>query len=130
MSGGSGSERDEERTLTKRLQDLQAQMNRLEVEDDMYLKRAYDDPAEAEERMVAYRDDNGEDALFVALRERPELFGDYPRDKARFDDAYQARKQLPVTFANYRRLRDDSDILQVQLQRLQREREDDLHPER
>ena len=96
----------------------------------MYLKRAYDDPAEAEERMVAYRDDNGEDALFVALRERPELFGDYPRDKARFDDAYQARKQLPVTFANYRRLRDDSDILQVQLQRLQREREDDLHPER
>ncbi len=130
MSDGSGSERDEERTLTKRLQDLQAQMNRLEVEDDMYLKRAYDDPAEAEERMVAYRDDNGEDALFVALRERPELFGDYPRDKARFDDAYQARKQLPVTFANYRRLRDDSDILQVQLQRLQREREDDLHPER
>lgn len=130
MSGGSGSERDEERTLTKRLQDLQAQMNRLEVEDDMYLKRAYDDPAEAEERMVAYRDDNGEDALFVALRERPELFGDYPRDKARFDDAYQARKQLPVTFANYRRLRDDFDILQVQLQRLQREREDDLHPER
>jgi len=130
MSGGSGNERDEERTLTKRLQDLQAQMNRLEAEDDMYLKRAYDDPAEAEERMVAYRDDNGEDALFVALRERPELFGDYPRDKARFDEACQARKQLPVTFANYRRLRDDSDILQVQLQRLQREREDDLYPER
>ncbi len=87
--------------------------------------------------MVEYAERHGERDLFVALRECPELFGEFPRDKARFDDAYEARKELPVTFEEYRKRRDESDDIQRTLNTMRREREwqdpqreDDLSPTR
>ncbi|WP_346911419.1 hypothetical protein [uncultured Roseibium sp.] len=101
------------------------------------MERAYADPHEANERMVEYAERHGERDLFVALRECPELFGEFPRDKARFDDAYEARKELPVTFEEYRKRRDESDDIQRTLNTMRREREwqdpqreDDLSPTR
>ncbi|MET3616319.1 hypothetical protein ABID16_004668 [Rhizobium aquaticum] len=109
-------------------------MNELDSRDSALMEQAYDNPQEAEDRMVAFREQNGENGLFVALRERPELFGDYPRDKALFDDAYNARKALPSNFDEYRKRRDESDEIQRTLQTIRRERgepsPDDDFPQR
>ncbi|SOC89916.1 hypothetical protein SAMN05421890_4905 [Ensifer adhaerens] len=113
---------DEERRLARKLQKLEREMSELDSRDSALMEQAYDNPQEAEDRMVAFREQNGENGLFVALRERPELFGDYPHDKARFDDAYNARKALPSSFDEYRKRRDESDEIQRTLQTIRRER--------
>lgn len=134
MSGGYDYD-EEEQKLTQELKQIQSEMRRLDAKDDLTLKRAYANPEDADNRMVDYREQHGEEGLFAALRENPERFGDYPDGETHFNDAYQARKELPVTFAQYRRLRDDADIIQTQLDRLRRERdelnrEDDEGPKR
>lgn len=123
MSVNNSSQYEEERKLELKLQELRHEMNVLDSRDDVLMERAYADPQEANERMVEYAGRHGETDLFVALRERPELFGEYPRDKARFDDAYEARKELPVAFEEYRKRRDESDDIQRTLNMMRRERE-------
>lgn len=123
MSVEDSSSYEEERKLELKLQELRHEMNVLDSRDDGLMERAYADPQEANERMVAYAERHGETDLFVALREHPELFGEYPRDKARFDDAYEARKELPVTFEEYRKRRNESDDIQRALNTMRRERE-------
>ncbi|QLF72061.1 hypothetical protein FE840_020715 (plasmid) [Peteryoungia desertarenae] len=113
-----------EQKLERELRHIHTQMLRLDARDDLAMARAYQNAEAAEERMVSYRNEHGEDALFTALRENPDQFGAYPDDKAQFDDAYQARKQLPVVFAEYRRLRDEADIIKTQLKRIRRERDE------
>jgi len=117
---------DEEQKLTRKLQQIHVEMDRLDDLDDQLMNKAYKNPAEAEDRMMVYREENGEQGLFVALRENPDQFGDYPDDKARFNDAYMARNELPVVFAQYKRLRDEADLIQTQLDRIRRERDDPM----
>ena len=116
--------------LARKLQQIQKEMDRLDDRDTYFMKQSYRDPDAAEDRMVAYRDEHGEMALFLALRQNPEQFGDYPEEKARFDEAYMARKELPVVFAQYKKLRDEADLIQMERERMGREREDDLGPRR
>lgn len=113
---------DEDQKLVRKLQQIETEMDRLEELDKLLVRKAYENPEAADERMVVYRDMNGEDALFVALRENPDQFGSYPEDKTRFDDAYMARKELPVVFAQYKRLRDEADLIRGQRERFERER--------
>lgn len=119
---------DEEQKLSRKIQQIQKEMDRLNDLDTGLMEKAYKDPEVAEDRMVAYRGENGEEGLFVALRENPDQFGEYPEDKARFDDAYMARKELPVVFAQYKRLRDEMDLIQMERDRVRRE--DDRGPHR
>lgn len=119
---------DEERRLTQRLEVLEREMEELDDRDDILMGRAYENRQDADDRMVAHRDEYGEHDLYVALRERPEIFGDYPQDKARFDDAYNARKQLPNNFGDYMKRRDEAEEIQQTLNRIRRER--DAPPER
>lgn len=116
--------------LARKLQQIQKDMDRLDDRDTVLMKMAFKDPDMAEDRMVAYREEHGEELLFVTLRENPEQFGDYPEEKARFDEAYMARKELPVVFAQYKKLRDEADLIQMERERMGREREDDLGPRR
>jgi len=119
---------DEDQKLARKLQQIQKEMDRLDDLDIELMKKAYLDPDAAEDRMVAYRGENGEEGLFVALRENPDQFGDYPEDKAQFDDAYMARKELPVVYAQYKRLRDEADLIQIERDRVGREREKEQGP--
>ncbi len=121
---------DEDQKLARKLQQIETEMDRLEELDKLLVRKAYENPDAADDRMVVYRDTNGEEALFVALRENPDQFGAYPEDKARFDDAYMARKELPVVFAQYKRLRDEADLIRAQRERFGQEREDDRDPPR
>ena len=114
--------RDEEDRLTRSLAGIESRMLRLEAQDEIDMKRAFQDPSRAEDAMQAYRDEHGEQALFIALREFPDQFGAYPDDKARFDDACEARRQLPVTFHQYKELRDEADVIRQTLHNLKRER--------
>lgn len=131
----SAHDDDEERKLTQRLQKLEREMQELDDRDELLLQKAYENPQEADDRMFEHRNRYGEHDLYVALRERPEIFGDYPQDKARFDDAFQARKQLPDTFGEYMKRRDESDEIQRSLNRIRREKgdpspDDDFTPKR
>lgn len=128
---------EEEFRLTQELAKLEREMKALDDRDDFLMQRAYENPHEAGDRMLKHRDQFGEHDLYVALRERPELFGEYPQDRARFDDAFQARKQLPNNFGDYMKRRDDADQIQYTLNKMKQEREqqapqreDDLFPKR
>jgi hypothetical protein len=123
MSNVTKKDHDEQRRLTEKLQKLQREMLDFDARNDILLARAYDNAQTAEDRMVEHVERYGETDLFVALRERPELFGEYPSDKARFDDAYEARKQLPLNFAEYKKRRDEADIAQRTLNTIKQERE-------
>ena len=114
---------DADQKLARKLEQIEKEMDRLNDLDTLLMKKAYRDPDAAEDRMLAYRKDNGEDGLFVALRENADYFGDYPEDKAQFDDAYMARKDLPVVYAQYKRLRDEADVIRMQRERFERERD-------
>lgn len=114
---------DEDQKLARKLQQIHKEMDRLNDQDTQLMKKAYRDPDAAEDRMVAYRGEHGEEGLFVALRENPDQFGEYPDDKAQFDDAYMARKELPVVFAQYKRLRDEADLIQMERDRTRQDRE-------
>lgn len=129
MSNHTKSDYEEELRLKQKLQKLQHEMNDLDARDEILMARAYDNPKDAEDRMVEHVERYGETDLFVVLRERPELFGEYPSDKARFDDAYDARKQLPLNFSEYKKRRDEADITQRSLNTMKRER-DRLDPDR
>lgn len=113
----------EEQRLARKLAEIQSEMRRLDAKDDLLMARAYADPEDATNRMVEYREENGEIGLYEALRANPDCFGEYPKGETHFNDAYQARKELPVVFANYQKLRDEADITQIQLDRLRRERD-------
>ncbi|PLK68682.1 hypothetical protein C0V73_22690 [Rhizobium sp. TH135] len=115
---------DEDQKLARKLQQIHNEMDRLEALDEVLMKKAYRDPDAAQDLMMAYRDENGDDGLFAALRANPDFFGAYPEEKARFDDAYMARKELPVVYAQYRRLRDEADVIQAQRNRFERERDE------
>lgn len=115
---------DEEHKLKQRLEKLEREMQELDDRDELLLKRAYENPQEADDRMFEHRNQYGEHDLYLALRERPEIFGEYPQDKARFDEAYQARKQLPETFGDYMKRRDEADEIQQTLKRIRQERGD------
>lgn len=120
---------DEEK-LVRKLEKVRNEMDHLDIRHTYLMKQAYRDPDAADDLMVAYRDEHGEEWLFVALRENPDQFGDYPEEKARFDEAYMARKELPVVFAQYKQLRDEADLIEMERERIGREREDDLCPRR
>lgn len=118
----SQSDDEEERKLNQTLDKLKREMKVLDDRDDLLMRRAYANPQDAEERMLKHRNEFGEHDLYSVLRERPEIFGEYPQDKARFDDAYQARKQIPDNFGDYMKRRDQADEIQVTLDRIRRER--------
>lgn len=125
---------EEESRLAQRLDKLEREMKALDDRDDILMKRSYENPQEADDRMVQHRNLYGEHDLYLALRERPEIFGEYPQDRARFDEAYNARKRLPETFGDYMKRRDEADEIRYTLDRIRRERSepnrDDLVPER
>lgn len=120
---------DHERRLNQRLADVERKMRELDARDDDCMERSYKDPQQAEDDMVRFVEREGEHALFLELRERPERFGEYPADRAKFDDAYMARKELAVIFADYQKLRDESDEIQRTLNTIRRER-DQQEPDR
>ncbi len=88
-------------------------MQELDDRDELVCcKRLYENPQEADDRMFEHRNRTVNTTSTLPCASGRKSSVDYPQDKARFDEAFQARKQLPATFGEYMKRRDESDEIQ------------------